>query len=213
MNQCGQGDQNQILIRGTVGDAPRLSHCSHDQRFYQFPLCSQRLSGNEDVVNVLVPGRLLQLGNGLTIGEEVEVEGSLRTFNNRSGVGSRLVITILARRIAPTQEEHLNQLRLTGTICRRGCVRRTPLGREICDFTLAVNRKYGHSDYLPCIAWGSMAQKCACLSVGSRIALEGRLQSRGYVKQFPDHSEERVAYEVSAMELETESEKKPVTSW
>lgn len=202
MEEYCQTDFNRILIRGVVGERPRLSHFSHGESFFQFPLCCRRLSGAEDVVNVLVPGRVPQ--NGLTIGGEVEVQGSLRSFNNRSGVGSRLVLTVLANQISPTGEEHVNHLRLRGTICRRGGVRRTPLGREICDFTLAVNRKYGRSDYLPCIAWGTMAQKCAGLSVGSRLALEGRLQSRHYVKQLPDRCEDRVAYEVSAMSLEEE---------
>ena len=130
--------------------------------------------------------------------------GSLRTFNNRSGVGARLVITVLADSVTPTTEPHANPLTLKGTICRRGEVRRTPLGREICDFTLAVNRRYGRSDYLPCIAWGTMAQRCAAMGVGSRLELTGRLQSRTYTKQYPDHAEERVAYECSAMSLEPE---------
>lgn len=202
MEECRPSDLNQLFLRGTVGDSPRLSHFSHGESFYQFPLCCRRLSGAEDVVNVLVPGWMPQ--NGLTIGGEVEVEGSLRSFNNRSGIGSRLVLTVLALRISPTAEEHANRLRLRGTICRRCGVRRTPLGREICDFTLAVNRRYGRSDYLPCIAWGTVAQRCAQLCVGTRVTLEGRLQSRSYVKQLPGGCEERVAYEVSVMELEAE---------
>lgn len=193
-------DRNEVLLRGRVGETPWLSHCCHGERFYQFPLVCRRLSGNEDAVNVLLSeGRMEKW---LDRGETVEVRGSLRTFNNRSGVGSRLVITVLAREIGLTKEEHQNQLWLRGTICRRGCVRRTPLGREICDFTLAVNRRYGRGDYLPCIAWGSVAQRCEEMEIGQRVELEGRLQSRGYIKQYPDHSEERVAYEVSVMGLE-----------
>lgn len=194
-------DRNQIVLRGTVEACPAFSHTSHQERFYLFPLAVERLSGNRDVLNIQLPGKLLAQ-SCLRAGEEVEVEGSLRTFNNRSGVGARLVITVLAETLAPSDQPHTNQLTLTGTICRLGEVRRTPLGREICDFTLAVNRRYGRSDYLPCIAWGSLAQRCAALGVGSRLSMEGRLQSRGYTKQYSDHSEERVAYECSAMSLE-----------
>ena len=196
-------DLNQIILRGTVGGPPAFSHLSHQERFYLFPLSVERLSGNRDVLNIQLPGKLLDK-MAPEVGEEVEVRGSLRTFNNRSGVGARLVITVLAEAVTPTGEPHANLLTLRGTICRLGEVRRTPLGREICDFTLAVNRRYGRSDYLPCIAWGSLAQRCAGLGVGSRLTLEGRLQSRGYTKQFPDHAEERVAYECSAMALEPE---------
>lgn len=197
-------DLNQITLRGTVSKAPKLSHVSHQESFYLFPLTVERLSGNEDVLNIQLPGRLLEQ-RALEQGMEVEVTGSLRTFNNRSGVGARLVITVLADAVVPASEPHANLLTLRGTICRRGEVRRTPLGREICDFTLAVNRRYGRSDYLPCIAWGSMAQRCATLGVGSRLELTGRLQSRSYTKQYPDHCEERVAYECSAMSLEPEA--------
>ena len=196
-------DLNQIILRGTVDSPPAFSHMSHQENFYLFRLSVERLSGNRDVLNVQLPGKLLEQVR-VTAGEEVEVRGSLRTFNNRSGIGARLVITVLAESVTPSMEPHANVLTLRGTICRLGEVRRTPLGREICDFTLAVNRRYGRSDYLPCIAWGSLAQRCARLGVGSRLTLEGRLQSRGYTKQLPDHTEERVAYECSAMALEPE---------
>ncbi len=201
MDHCK--DLNHIVLRGRVSGAPRLSHVSHQESFYLFELTVERLSGNEDVLNIQLPGRLLAQ-SPVERGREVEVTGSLRTFNNRSGVGARLVITVLADAIVPTDEPHANLLTLKGTICRRGEVRRTPLGREICDFTLAVNRRYGRSDYLPCIAWGTMAQRCANLGVGSRLEFTGRLQSRTYTKQYPDHAEERVAYECSAMSLEPE---------
>ncbi len=197
-------DLNQVILRGTVEACPAFSHMSHQETFYLFPLAVERLSGNRDVLNIQLPGKLLA-DAPVEPGEEVEVRGSLRTFNNRSGVGARLVITVLAESLTPAAEPHANLLTLRGTICRLGTVRRTPLGREICDFTLAVNRRYGRSDYLPCIAWGSLAQRCALLGVGSRLTLEGRLQSRAYTKQYPDHAEERVAYECSAMALEPEN--------
>lgn len=197
-------DQNQILLRGTVAGEAVYSHESHGERFFRFPLSAPRLSGNEDILNIQLPRRLLDECQ-LKVGEWVEVLGSVRTFNDRAQTtGSRLVITVLASELKPGRKEPANQLDLRGTICRRSDVRRTPLGREICDFTLAVNRRYGRSDYLPCIAWGSVAQRCARMDVGSRVALDGRLQSRAYVKQFPDHSENRVAYEVSAMGVEPE---------
>lgn len=198
-------DLNQITLRGTVVSNPKLSHVSHQESFYLFSLAVERLSGNQDVLNIQLPGRLLHQ-SPVERGREVEVTGSLRTFNNRSGVGARLVITVLAERVIETCEPHANLLTLKGTICRRGEVRRTPLGREICDFTLAVNRRYGRSDYLPCIAWGSVAQRCARLGVGSRLELSGRLQSRSYTKQYPGRAEERVAYECSCMSVEPEGQ-------
>ena len=66
---------------------------------------------------------------------------------------------------------------------------------------LAVNRRYGRADYLPCIAWGKVAAKIAEMQVGDRLTLEGRVQSRTYIKQTDAGSEERTAYEVSVMQL------------
>lgn len=203
MEQQGQ-DLNQIVLRGCVAGEAVFSHVSHEEAFYLFPLAVERLSGNEDVLNVQFSRRLFPQVE-IVEGERLEVRGSLRTFNNKSGVGAKLVITVQAQAITPTADDHTNDLVLVGTICRRGDPRRTPLGREICDFTLAVNRRYGRSDYLPCIAWGSMAQRCAAMEVGQRLRLEGRLQSRVYTKQLGDRSEERVAFECSAMSLTQEA--------
>ena len=68
---------------------------------------------------------------------------------------------------------------------------------------LAVNRAYGKSDYIPCITWGRSARFAAKLSVGDKITLTGRLQSRAYQKQMPDGTVvEKTAYEVSVGHLE-----------
>ena len=133
---------------------------------------------------------------------EVEIEGEVRSFNNKSGHGSRLVITLYARSVAPGEGEHANDLVLAGVLCKPPVLRRTPLGRDICDLMLAVNRRYGRADYLPCIAWGALAQRCAGLEVGDGVRIEGRLQSRGYTKVENGISQERTAYEVSVMKLE-----------
>ena len=117
-------------------------------------------------------------------------------------MGSRLVITFFARSISPAQGDHDNRLELRGALCKAPVLRRTPLGREICDLLLAVNRPYGRSDYLPCIAWGSLARACGELDVGAKVHITGRLQSRTYRKLTEDREEERTAYEISVVSLE-----------
>ena len=49
-----------------------------------------------------------------------------------------------------------NQIFLDGYICKDPIYRKTPLGREIADLLIAVNRSYGKSDYIPCICWEEM---------------------------------------------------------
>lgn len=194
-------NRNQAALRGRAGGQPRFSHTNHGMTYLTFPLEVARLSGAMDTLNVVVSEDMLS-ACPVEPGGEYQVTGEVRSFNNRSGVGSRLVITFFARTLAPAQGEHANQLELTGVLCKEPVVRRTPLGREICDLLLAVNRRYGRADYLPCIAWGGLARRCGALEVGDGVRIEGRLQSRAYTKVDHGVSEVRTAYEVSVMKLE-----------
>jgi single-stranded DNA-binding protein len=181
---------------------PEFSHTNHGEDFFRFPLRTYRLSGAADQVNVLISRTLLET-QPVHEGDRLAVEGEVRSFNNRTGTGSRLVITVLARSVLPAGEEQDdNRLVLAGVLCKMPNYRQTPLGREICDLMLAVNRKYGRADYLPCIAWGALAQRSARLTVGDGIRLEGRLQSRSYVKLTEAGQVKRVAFEVSIMTME-----------
>ena len=194
-----EGKENRVVLRGTVDGIPAFSHRVHGIDFYRFPLAVPRLSGREDLLNILLPHTLEE--GFPRPGDYVEVAGQIRSFNNRTGVGNRLVITVLARSILPTQEEPCNQVLLGGTLCKPPVLRRTPLGRDICDLLLAVNRKYRRADYLPCIAWGSVALACSRLEVGDPLLLEGRLQSRTYWKTIGEDTQERTAYEISISTL------------
>ena len=194
-------NENRALLCGTVAGEPVLSHENHGVSYDVFPLSVPRLSGAEDRLNV-VAARPLLTDCPLAPGDRVEVQGALRSITNRTGPGSRLVITLFARSLSPTRAEPANCLELSGVLCKPPILRRTPLGREICDLMLAVNRKYGRADYLPCIAWGTLAQRCGGLHVGDGVKLEGRLQSRSYQKVVDGVTQDRTAFEVSVMHLE-----------
>lgn len=193
--------KNQAVLLGVAGEAPRLSHTNHGVDYYTFPLAVERLSGAVDTLNVVLSQPLLERCP-VEAGGSYRLAGEVRSFNNRSGEGARLVITFLARTVEPEAGEHENSLHLSGVLCKPPVLRRTPLGREICDMLLAVNRRYGRSDYLPCIAWGALARKCGELSVGDEVCLHGRLQSRTYRKVEGEVESQRTAYEISVMELE-----------
>ncbi len=191
--------ENKIVLRGQAAGAPVPSHRNHGVDYYVVPLRVPRLSGVDDVLNIVTADP----DPSLWAPEQwVCVQGEVRSYNNRSGQGSKLVITVLSRSAQrETLEEGENRLSLSGVLCRKPVARRTPLGREICDLLLAVNRPYGRADYLPCIAWGSLAAHCGGLDVGDRLRLEGRLQSRRYHKLIDGEQVERTAFEVSVMNL------------
>ena len=191
---------NQIFLRGRLAALPTLSHVNHSVEYFLLPLTARRLSGAEDRLNVIASQEQLA-ALSLEEGRPLTVRGEVRTFNNRSGVGSRLVVSVFARELSQEEGDDENMLSLSGTLCKPPSLRATPLGRTICDMILAINRRYGRADYLPCIAWGSLAYRCAAMKVGDRLALEGRLQSRVYTKEVDGQLQERTAFEVSVMSL------------
>ena len=139
---------NRVELRGVAEDAPLLSHVNHGCAFYRFTLSVLRLSGQADKLPVIVPRPLLLL-TPVSPGDGVHITGQLRSFNNKSGQGSRLVISTFAQTLTHDAGEPLNRIFLSGVLCKQPALRRTPLGREICDMILAVNRRYGRADYLP----------------------------------------------------------------
>lgn len=189
-------DNNFTRLCGSMCGKPVYSHSSRSQQFYIFPLEVERLSGNRDVINVVVRQEQLAAlspeGSG-----KLWVEGQLRTFNNRHGQGAKLVITVLAKELGFCDGEDENLVQLSGTLCKTPNLRTTPMGRDICDLMLAVNRHYGRSDYLPCICWGLKAREAAGWTVGTHLALQGRIQSRRYIKLTEEGPVEKTAFEVS----------------
>ncbi len=194
-------NENHISLVGLAADGAVRSHENHGVSYFQFPLRVSRLSGVEDVLNIVAAEPLLRQCP-VEPDALLAVEGEVRSYNNRSGTGSKLVITVYARTVERTETAHKNELTLAGVLCKPPVARRTPLGREICDMMLAVNRKYGRADYLPCIAWGGLAAWCSQLDVGDGLKLNGRLQSREYTKEENGQSIRRTAFEVSIMSLE-----------
>ena len=193
---------NHIRLIGTMESAPVYSHENHGRQFYSFMLGVERLSGTVDRLRVLADFALLN-GADCSWGERVLVTGQVRSYNQVDETGRHLIISVYAEQIELTDEEPDDVVILTGTLCRDPVYRRTPLGREICDGMLAVNRSYRRTDYLPCIFWGRTARQIAELSAGARITLTGRLQSRAYNKLLANgETETRTAYEISAVSAE-----------
>lgn len=193
-------ETNYTKLCGTMAGSPVFSHLSRAQEFYTFPLEVERLSGNSDTLNVIVRRSQLEELEGRA-GEKLCVIGQVRTFNNRRGEGAKLVITVFARELCFCDEEDSNLVFLRGTLCKPPNLRTTPMGRDICDLMLAVNRSYSRSDYLPCICWGRQAQAACLWSVGTQVELTGRLQSRRYIKLTEYGSVEKTAFEVSISDI------------
>jgi len=196
---------NQITLCGTLASPPVLSHENHGKRFFTFPLEVERLSGTVDTLQIIAPEAVMERCDPFG-GERLLVTGQIRSFNRKTDLGRKLIISVYAESLVTCQEEPANEVFLQGVICKEPVFRRTPLGREICDIMLAVNRPYNRTDYLPCIVWGRTAEEVSALPVGAVLRLTGRLQSRTYIKQLETGREQRVAYEISALSAEAASQ-------
>ena len=197
-------ENNHVTVAGRIVEECKFSHEVYGEGFYIFKIASERLSDNEDILPITISERLIDRAC-LKTGVYVEIIGQLRSYNNYSNKKNHLVLTIFAREITlPEVPEHKNpnQIYLNCFICKPPVYRKTPLGREIADMLVVVNRAYNKSDYIPCIAWGRNAKFSSGLAVGSNIRLWGRIQSRKYQKKMGDMVEERVAYEVSVSKIE-----------
>lgn len=199
-------ENNQALIAGVVEDRPVFSHEVYGEKFYLFTLRVLRLSEISDYIKVLISERLFGEEVEIEPGREICITGQFRSYNNYSGQGNKLVLTVFAKDIAPAEQESLenpNQIYLDGYICKPPVYRVTPFGREISDVLIAVNRSYNKSDYIPVIAWGRNARFCRDIEVGTRVKLWGRIQSREYQKKVSeDEVITKTAYEVSVGKME-----------
>lgn len=190
--------ENNIIIRGELVALPQYSHENHQKRFFRFELAVARLSGAVDILPVVADEQLLDDLDPCG-GEVLEVQGQIRSHNLRENGARRLLIFVFASSIVATDGEPINEVTLQGPLCREPNLRRTPLGRDICDAMLAVPRAFRRADYLPCILWGRTAQQISACHTGDILRIQGRLQSRIYTKLTEEGSEKRTAYEISAL--------------
>ena len=188
-------------MRGELLQLPQFSHENHHKRFFRFELSVPRLSGAVDVLPVIAEEQILNAMD-LSGGGMLEVQGQIRSHNSRDNGVRRLLIFVFATSIIATDELPANEVVLQGPICRQPNLRRTPLGRDICDVMLALPRAFKRADYLPCILWGRTAQEISACHTSDIIRIQGRLQSRVYNKMTDQGMEERTAYEISALSAE-----------
>lgn len=200
-------ENNFVKLGGVVASNLELSHELYGEKFYKFFMEIERLSGVKDKIPVIISERLID-ENDFSIGKLIVVDGQYRSYNQVLENGkSKLILTVFVKEIVTDEIDEkiktLNELTLIGCICKAPIYRKTPLGRDIADVLVAVNRAYNKSDYIPCILWGRNAKFCQTLGIGTNVRLEGRIQAREYEKKYEDGTvETRVAYEVSVSKFE-----------
>lgn len=201
----------------TCGDI-EFSHEVYDEKFYKFYIEIERLSDLKDRLPVIISERLINIDEYQS-GKLVYLEGQFRSYNQTIEGRNKLMLTMFIKSITTEDVDDniktLNEANIVGYICKQPIYRKTPLGREIADVLIAVNRTYKKSDYIPCILWGRNAKFCETLGVGAKVKVSGRIQARKYEKKYEDGTvKEMVAYELSAAKfgLVSEDDEESVTS-
>ena len=195
-------ENNKVSVIGEIISGFTFSHEVFGEGFYLVNVAVSRLSEQADIIPLMISERLLDVKEDY-IGCTVEAIGQFRSYNRHEGIKNRLVLSVFVREIhfmeKFTDYTKTNQIFLDGYICKAPVYRKTPLGREIADLLLAVNRPYGKSDYIPCIAWGRNARfdsrwepECAYGAVcraGSTPKSSARPSARsGWLTRFPSAS-------------------------
>jgi single-stranded DNA-binding protein len=193
---------NNVHLVGTICSPFEYSHTIHGEDCYKVYISTLRNSRYPDILPVIVSSRIVDVKLDLT-DLRIEIMGSLRSFNKRNEQENRyqLMEYIWADTFQETALYDCNIIEADGYLCKTPTYRKTPLGREITDMLIAVNRAYGKSDYIPAIAWGRNAQYLANFRTGDRVVLKGRIQSRNYMKVINGVAEEKTTYEVSVVTL------------
>ena len=199
-------ENNQVTMIGEIVSEFEFSHEVYGEGFYLVDISVSRLSDSVDYIPLMVSERLVDVTQSY-IGETISVSGQFRSYNRHEEKKNRLILSVFVRELEFVDEIEddikSNQIYLDGYRCKEPSYRKTPLGREIADLLVAVNRSYGKSDYIPCICWGRNARYASSFEVGSHVEVYGRIQSREYMKRIGENqSEKRIAYEVSVSKLE-----------
>lgn len=194
---------NDVIITGEILDGFTFNYKILGEKFYSVNVRVNRSSNAYDIIPVLISERIIDVTSDY-VGKFVCISGQFRSFNKHEDNKNKLLLYVFVQCIDFLEKLTYNEncISLKGYVCKDTVYRETPLGREITDIILAVNRQYGKCDYIPCICWGRDARFADDFEVGTKIWVEGRIQSRNYIKKFKDgNTEERTAYEVSISKM------------
>ena len=184
-----ENEQNNVArIIGRVAVEPKKSHEIEGEGFYELVLEVKRLSETYDYIPVTISERTLDFRR-IEKGDNIAVVGEFRSYNKQENEKSKLILHLFVKELYLEDElsmlddpSNTNSILITGYLCKDPIYRVTPFKREICDALIAVNRRNFKSDYLPCIFWGRNARFMENQQVGTKISIEGRIQSRQYIK-------------------------------
>lgn len=197
-------NNNDVYLAGTITTDFTFDHEIHGKVFYGALMEVSRLSTDVDTVKIIIEEDKLQPDIEY-VGVYAEVYGGYRTYKKFTYGKNRMMTSIYVKDFLPWGNSGIprisamknNQIFLNGTVRKLPIYRSTPKNRKITELLVAVERKSGTCDFIPCIAWNQDAIEAAKLKLNDEIQLYGRIQSRIYLKE----GEPRQVNEVSIRKL------------
>lgn len=197
-------NQNKAVLTGVFTSEFEFSLDRKGARIYTAEFAVKRTSGVEDKVQISASEEMIDV-NGTYTGRRATIEGQFRSRNSRM-TDKTLILYVFAKNIELLGQGEMamdeNNVSLHGYVCKPPVYRKTPAGKTICDVLLGVNRTYRKTDYIPCIFWKDNAEYVKDCEVGTELELEGRIQSREYLKKIGEKEEKMTAYELSVNVVE-----------
>lgn len=199
---------NNIRLKGIITNI-EPSHVIQGIEFNRANLIVKRDDGKEDTLNI----RFKKFSNPYEDNQEITLCGNVRSYSSKLEDGkNRVELYIFTYFDQPElnefDQEEKNRLDIDGRICKIDSLKHTMRGKKNIHLILANNLIVSEgtkklNSYIPCIAWGSTAEKLAGLPVNTQLKIRGELHSREYKKNLPDGSFEfRVAHECVVNDFE-----------
>lgn len=201
---------NQAVIYGEVISNCTYHHEVFGEKFYKLEVAVRRNSGIMDIVPLFIKGKDIDADKSYA-GKQIHATGDVRSYNRKDKESgkSKLIVAVYVKQYELVDSIpdncDTNTVILSGYLCKEPIYRSTPLGRDITDLLIAVNRPHGKSDYIPAICWDRRAEYAAGLHIGDKVRVYARFQSREYEKRISETEAEKcTAYEMSISEIKLE---------
>lgn len=186
----------------------RLKSLYGKENLYRFICSVERQSGVSDNVIIIVSEAVIDTEEkgkaieALKVGTDIIYTGKPQTMRNTET--DQIDVFVLADYVRTGYAAPQNDIRIiSGTVARPVKHRLTPKGKPITDIMVKIPSVFAENFMcnIPVVAWYKEATAAAELKEGDIIRIEGRLQSRQYVKNFDGFEEWKETTEISANKI------------
>ena len=189
---------NEIAVQGYLRDI-EFSHDVGKVDYNKASLICPGVNGKEDELFLI---QFKKLSNKYNEGDFVEFKGNLRSYTTR-GDGGKSQVQIYIFTYFDLPDIPINTVKLDGRICKITELKTSYSGTSYIHFIIANNIFKGGTklnSYIPCTAYGEVAERLSKNTVNDFISIDGRFHSHTYKRK--SDNEIMLAHEVIVKDYE-----------